>query len=82
MVRKCRPPRVKDAGHSTLCAEVSWISCNDQQRLSQRLEQQAIGRRLVLVGNVDDLLRQGEDHVKVLDRQRYLSALPVWPMLS
>ena len=82
MVRKCRPPRVKDAGHGTLCAEVSWISCNDQQRLSQRLEQQAIGRRLVLVGNVGDLLRQGEDHVKVLDRQRYLSALPVWPMLS
>lgn len=66
------------------------IGSDGQQRLGRRLEQQTIDRRLVLVSNIDDLRRQGEDHVEVFDGQQVphprlypalrRSALTLWTM--
>ena len=60
--------------HADPGTEMLRIGGNGQKRLCGRLEQQTIDRRLVLIGDVRDLGRQGEDHMEVLDRQQVLDA--------
>ena len=52
------------------------IGSDNQQRLGRRLEQEAIDSSLVLIRNVRDPGRKGEDYVEILDRQQVLDARP------
>jgi hypothetical protein len=67
---QCLAPSVQDGGEADLGTEVLGIPGNGLERLSRRLEQKDVANLLVLVGNGGDLLRQGEDHMKVLDREQ------------
>jgi hypothetical protein len=51
-------------------AEMLRISGDGRHRLGRRLEQQAVDRSLVLVRDVGDLGRQGEDDVEIADREQ------------
>ena len=68
VVCHCRAPCVEQRCHADLCAEVFGIGRDGQKRLRGCLEQQAIDRRLVLIGDIGDLRWRGEDHMEVLDR--------------
>jgi hypothetical protein len=47
------------------------VGCNGDQGLGRDLEQQAIDDRLVVIGDVGDLSRQGEDDMEVGNRQQF-----------
>jgi hypothetical protein len=70
MVRHRRAPGVEHGGVADAGAEMLVIGGDGEQRLGRRAEQQVVDRRLVLVGDRGDLDRQGEDQVKVTDRQQ------------
>ncbi len=63
-------PGVQDRGEADVGAEVLGIGGDRRERLSRRLEQQAIDLGLVLVGDGADLCRQSEDNVEVRHRQQ------------
>jgi len=70
-----RPPGVKDRGDADAGAEMLRVRGDGRHRLGRRLEQQAVERSFVLVGDVGDLGRQGEDNVEIADRQQVGLAL-------
>jgi hypothetical protein len=63
-------PGVQDGGEADVGAEVPGIGGDRRERLSRRLEQQAIDLGHVLVGDGADLRRQSEHNVEVRHRQQ------------
>ncbi len=65
-----RAPGVEDAGKADPGTEMLGVCGDGDQGLGGALEQDAIDRGLVLVGDVADLSGQGEDHVIVWHQQQ------------
>ena len=65
-----RAPAVEHGGEAEVGAQVPGIGGDGEQRLGRRAEQQIVDDRFVLIGDLGDLCRQGEDHVEVVDRQQ------------
>ena len=85
MMRQRRSPGVEHAGHAHPRAHALGIGRDGHHRLRRSLEQQAVDRLLVPVGDLRDLRRQREDDVEILHRQQVLGARlhPVarrWPL--
>ena len=70
MVGQCRSPCVQHGGDADPRAKVLGIGGDDQHRVRGCAEQQVIDHRLVLEGDVCDLVRQGEHDVEVANRQQ------------
>ncbi len=70
MVGERRPPCVQHGGHADPRAQMFWVGGDRDQRLGGGLEQQVVNHGLVLMGDVADRRRQGEDHVIIGDRQQ------------
>jgi len=71
MVGHGRAPGVEHRGQSDAGAEMLGIGGDPQQRLGRCLEQQIVDHGLVVVGDIGDLRRQGEDQMEVADRQEF-----------
>ncbi len=79
VVGHCRAPAVEHGGGADAGTEVLRIvglqptglsrGGDGELGLGRRAEQQVVDHRLVLVGDLADLGRQGEDQVEVADRQ-------------
>ncbi len=61
---------MQHAGQADPGPEMLWVGRDGDQRLGGGLEEDAIDHGLVLVGDVGDLGRQGEDHMEVGGRQQ------------
>ncbi len=70
-----RAPGVQHGGEADLGAEVLRIGGDGDQGLGGGLEQDGVDLGLVVVGDVGDRLRQGEDEVEVRHRQQLRLAL-------
>ena len=75
VVRQRRSPCVEHGGDADPCPQVLGIGGDRQHRLGRGAEEQVIDDSLVVVGDVGDLGRQGEDDVEVSDRQQVGLAL-------
>ena len=62
-------PGVQDAGQAHIHAQPFGVGGDGLDRFGGCLEQQAIHRLLVPIGDLRDLGWQGEDHVEILYRQ-------------
>jgi hypothetical protein len=71
MVGQCRSPGVEDGGESDARAEVLGVGRDGDQGLGGGFEQQVINDGLVLIGDVGDRSRQGEDDVEVRHGQEF-----------
>ena len=67
-MRHRRTPGVEHGGKADPGAEMFWIGGDGEHGLGAGLEQQIVDHPLVLIGDVGDRLRQGEDQVEVADR--------------
>ena len=65
MMGQRRSPGVEHGGQADAGAEMLGVAGDGDQGLGGGLEQDAIDRRLVVVGDVGDRHRQGEDHMIV-----------------
>lgn len=77
-------PRVEDADHADLSAEMFLIGRQFQCRCSAGAEQQFVECSLVGQGQHVEFVRHGEDHVKIAGREKLLLSLgdPTFPRLS
>ena len=66
-----RSPGVEDGGESDAGTEVLGVGGNGDQGLGGGFEQQVIDDRLVLIGNVGDRSRQGEDDMEIGHGQEF-----------
>jgi len=66
VVREVLPPGVEHGKEADLGPQMSGIRGDGRQRLGDRAEQDGVDDLLVLKGDFGDLLRHGEDHVKIL----------------
>ena len=57
--------------HSYVRAEMLGVGCNGDQGLGRDLEQQVIDDRLVVIGDVGDRSRQGEDNMEIGRGQQF-----------
>ena len=69
MVGQCCSPGVQYGGEPDARAEVVGVRRDGDQGLGGGFEQQVIDDRLVVIGNVGDRSRQGENDMKIGDRQ-------------
>ena len=60
-----RSPAVEDGGDANPGAKMLRIGSDRQQGLGRSFEQEIIDRRFVLIGDVSDRCRQGEDQMEV-----------------
>ena len=74
VVGEGRSPGVQNQGEADIRPQMFWITGNGLQGPGSRAEQDLIDHRLVLVSDVADRRRQGEDQVVVLHRQQVLLA--------
>ena len=58
-------------GDADAGAEVPWVGGDGERGLGTRPHQQVVESPLVLIGDVGDRRRQGEDQVEVADRQQF-----------
>src|SRR4029077_21200498 len=65
MVGQCRSPGVEYGGEPDAGTEMLGVGRNGDQGLGGGLEQQVIDDRLVLIGDVGDRPRQGEDDMEI-----------------
>jgi hypothetical protein len=65
MVGQCRSPGMQHGGEPDLRAEVLGVGRDGDQGFGGDFEQQVIDDRLVLVGDVGDRSRQGEDDMEI-----------------
>jgi hypothetical protein len=65
-----RAPGVQHQGEPEACAEVLGIGADREQGLGGGLEQEAVDHRFIVIGDLPDRRRQGEDHMVVLHRQQ------------
>ena len=70
MVGHGRTPGVQNGGDADAGAEVLGIGRDREHGLGGGLEQQVVDDRLVVIGDVGDGRRHGEDDVEVADRQQ------------
>ena len=70
MMSQRRAPGVQHCDQADAGAEMLRVGGDGDQRLGGGLEQDGIDGGLVLIGDVGDLGRQGEDHVVVRHRQQ------------
>jgi hypothetical protein len=75
MVRHRRAPGVEQGGDADPGAKPLGIGGDGQRGLSRRREQQTVDRCFVVVGDIGDRTRQGEDEVEVADGQQFGLAL-------
>ena len=75
MMGERRSPCVQHGGHADPRAQMFGIGGDRDHRLGGGLEQQVVNHGLVLIGDVADRRRQGEDHMVVGDRQQLGLAL-------
>ena len=68
-----RSPGMKDAGHTHPRAHALGVGRDGHDGLGRRLEQQAIDRLLVPIGDLRDFGWHREDDVEVFHRQQVLS---------
>ncbi len=68
MVGERQAPGMENGSDADAGAEVLRVGCNRGHGLGRGLEQEIVDRRLILIGNVGDLSRQGEHHVEVRHR--------------
>jgi len=68
------PPGVKHAEEADICAEMSWIGSNLQQRGGAGLEQEIIDDFLVVKSHPCKFMRDGEDYMRVFDRQQFFAS--------
>ena len=71
MVGHCRSPGMQDGREPDLRAEMLGVGRDGDQGLGGDLEQQVIDDRLVLVGDVGDRPRQGEDDMEIRHGQEF-----------
>ena len=71
MVGECRSPGVQHGGEPDARAEVLGVDRDGDQGLGGDFEQQVIDDRLVLVGDIGDRSRQGEDDMEIGHRQQF-----------
>ena len=71
MVGERRSPGVQHGGEPDARAEMLGVGCNGDQGLGRDLEQQVIDDRLVVIGDVGDRSRQGEDDMEVGNWQQF-----------
>ena len=64
-----RAPGVQHQCHPKAGAEMLGVSGDREQGLGSRLEQETVEDRLVVIGEVSDRRRQGEDHMVVVHGQ-------------
>lgn len=74
-------PRVQHGEEANLGAQVFGIGGNGVQGLGRCPEENAVDRRLILIGNCGNCFRHREDHVKVLGGEK-LSATIVQPLCA
>ena len=67
-------PGMQHAEEADVCAEVPLVASYRQQRLGAGPKQQTVDLALVLQGQRRQLARQREHHVRIRDRQQFLSA--------
>ena len=65
MVGQWRSPGVEDGGEPDACAEVLGVGRDRDQGLGGNFQQQVIDDRLVVIGDVGDRPRQGEDDMEI-----------------
>src|ERR1700756_4656629 len=65
MVGQCRSPGMQHGGEPDAGAEVLGVGGDDDQRLGGGFEQQVIDDGLILISDVGDRSRQGEDDMEV-----------------
>ena len=75
MVRHRRAPGVEHGGETDLGAEMLGIGGDRAQSLGGRFEQHVINHGRVLIGDLAEWCRQGEDDVVILDRQKFALTL-------
>src|SRR5262245_35104037 len=66
---------MEDCGDADLGTQVLRVSGNGQHGVRGGLEEEIVDHRLVLVGDVAKLGREGVNHMKILDRQQFGLAL-------
>jgi hypothetical protein len=59
---------MENRGHADLGAQMFGIGSNGDHGLGTGFEQQVVNDPLILIGDVGDRLRQGEDEMEVADR--------------
>ena len=71
MVGECRSPGVEHGGEPDAGAEVLGVGGDGDQGLGGGFEQQVIDDGLVLIGDVGDRPRQGEDDMEIRHGQEF-----------
>ena len=71
MMGERRSPGVQHGGEPDARAEMLGVGCDGDQGLGRDFEQQVIDDRLVVIGDVGDRSRQGEDDMEVGHRQEF-----------
>ena len=71
MVGERRSPGVQHGGEPDAGAEVPGVGCDSDQGLGGGFEQQVIDDRLVVIADVGERSRQGEDNVEIGHRQEF-----------
>ena len=83
MMGERRPPSVQHGRHADPCAQMFGIGGDRDHRLGGSLEQKVVDHGLVLIGDVADRRRQGEDHMviwaRAAARPRARPAMPAPP---
>jgi hypothetical protein len=62
---------VEDPKKADLCAQVCGVGGDRAQNFGSRAEHDVIDFRLVLVGDAGDLLRHGEDNMKIFGVEEF-----------
>ena len=75
MVSQSRSPGMQHSSEADLRAEVLGVGRDGDQGFGGGFEQQVIDDRFVLVGDVGDRSRQGEDDMEIGHRQQLSSAV-------
>ena len=70
-MQQIRSPGVQHGEETDFSAQMLWIGCDDSQGLGRGTKKDAVDHLLVLVGDGRDLLRHGEDNVKVGNLQKF-----------
>src|SRR5271157_4783677 len=81
MVPQVLVPGMEYGEHSDACAEMARISGDLQQGFRGGAKQQVVKQALVAECERDQLLRQGEDHVRICHR-RQAGRLPAEPAIT
>ena len=74
MMLKRLSPGMKHAKEADPGAQALWVGGDLEQGLGSRSKQQVIDDSFVLQRQQREMLRQGKDHMEILDGQQFISA--------